>query len=117
MRKPSNSDRKPAEVVKCPYCEHTGSAMGLFSHVRLAHQGKNVNTRKEWLKNPYSVEKDVQKQRVKMEHRIVAKYAAPSNTEELFLAILLKVANSLLIEYSGAKKQAPGRIGYIPNNP
>jgi hypothetical protein len=29
--------RKPTAVVKCPHCSHTGSARGLFTHVRLAH--------------------------------------------------------------------------------
>jgi len=29
--------RKPTAIVKCPHCSHTGSARGLFTHVRLAH--------------------------------------------------------------------------------
>jgi len=29
--------RKATAVVKCPHCSHTGSARGLFTHVRLAH--------------------------------------------------------------------------------
>lgn len=29
--------RKPTAVVKCPHCSHTGSARGLFQHVRLSH--------------------------------------------------------------------------------
>jgi len=29
--------RIPAAVVKCPHCSHTGSARGLFQHVRLTH--------------------------------------------------------------------------------
>jgi hypothetical protein len=29
--------RKPTAIVKCPHCSHTGSARGLFQHVRLAH--------------------------------------------------------------------------------
>ena len=33
----SNQVRKPAPIVKCPHCSHTGSARGLFTHVRLAH--------------------------------------------------------------------------------
>ena len=31
--------RISAAVVKCDYCDHTGSARGLFTHVRLAHPG------------------------------------------------------------------------------
>ena len=30
-------ERKPTAIVKCPHCSHTGSARGLFQHVRLAH--------------------------------------------------------------------------------
>jgi hypothetical protein len=30
-------ERAPAKRVKCPYCEHKGSARGLFSHIRLMH--------------------------------------------------------------------------------
>jgi len=33
------SKRAPAQIVKCPYCDHTGSARGLFTHIRLAHPG------------------------------------------------------------------------------
>lgn len=33
--------RKATAVVKCPHCNHTGSARGLFTHVRLAHPGIN----------------------------------------------------------------------------
>ena len=29
--------RKATAVVKCPHCSHTGSARGLFTHVRLSH--------------------------------------------------------------------------------
>ena len=30
-------ERKATTIVKCPHCAHTGSARGLFQHVRLAH--------------------------------------------------------------------------------
>ena len=50
------SERAPAKVTKCPHCKWTGSARGLFSHVRLTHGGKEhaLNIRKE---NPYVIEK------------------------------------------------------------
>ena len=50
------TDRAPAKIAKCPHCEWTGSARGLFSHVRLAHGGKehSLNIRKE---NPYLINK------------------------------------------------------------
>jgi hypothetical protein len=50
------TERAAAKVTKCPHCNWTGSARGLFSHVRLAHSGKehSLNIRKE---NPYLLEK------------------------------------------------------------
>jgi hypothetical protein len=50
------TERAPAKVTKCPHCNWTGSARGLFSHVRLTHGGKEhaLNIRKE---NPYVIEK------------------------------------------------------------
>ena len=119
MKKPSKTERKPAEVVKCPYCDHVGSARGLFSHVRLAHQGKNVNTRKEWIKNPYSIEKHVPKQRVKMEHRIGAKYAAPKTFGEVIGTALIIGAINAFIDHINKEMPKGESIGYIPmkNNP
>jgi hypothetical protein len=38
----SNQVRKSAPIVKCPYCSHTGSSRGLFTHVRLAHPNINA---------------------------------------------------------------------------
>lgn len=38
----SNQERKSAPIVKCPYCSHTGSSRGLFTHVRLAHPNINA---------------------------------------------------------------------------
>ena len=53
---PRTKDAKPAEIVKCPYCEHKGSARGLYSHIRLAHPGmeKSVTVRRV---NPHSINK------------------------------------------------------------
>lgn len=50
------TERAPAKLTKCPHCKWTGSARGIFSHVRLAHSGKEhaLNIRKE---NPYVIEK------------------------------------------------------------
>jgi len=41
----SNQVRKSAPIVKCPYCSHTGSSRGLFTHVRLAHPNVNAKTK------------------------------------------------------------------------
>lgn len=49
-------ERAPAKITKCPHCKWTGSARGLFSHVRLSHIGKeqSLKIRKE---NPYVIDK------------------------------------------------------------
>jgi hypothetical protein len=49
-------ERNPAKKTKCPHCNWTGSARGLFGHVRMKHQGMEelLNIRSE---NPYVVEK------------------------------------------------------------
>ena len=41
----STSNRRPAEIVKCPKCKWTGSARGLHAHGRLAHNTKYNDTR------------------------------------------------------------------------
>jgi hypothetical protein len=45
MGKSYPSEREPARVVKCPYCDHKGSARGLFSHIRLSHPNKVEKSR------------------------------------------------------------------------
>jgi hypothetical protein len=50
------SEREPAKIAKCPHCKWTGSARGLFSHVRLAHGGKE-HSLKIRAENPYLIEK------------------------------------------------------------
>jgi hypothetical protein len=49
------SKRAPAQIVKCPHCDHTGSARGLFTHIRLAHPG--ISNRPPISKNehPYAI--------------------------------------------------------------
>lgn len=53
---PRTKEAKPAAIVKCPFCEHTGSARGLYSHVRLMHPGKekSISTRSK-LVNPHAI--------------------------------------------------------------
>ena len=53
----SRSTRRPAEIVKCPYCTWKGSARGLHSHCRLLH-GKNIKDAKEIKVNPYAINKE-----------------------------------------------------------
>ena len=62
------TERAPAKVTKCPHCNWTGSARGLFSHVRLAHGGKEhaLNIRAE---NPYVIEKSKPKALGAIKHR------------------------------------------------
>jgi hypothetical protein len=52
----STTLRRPAKIVKCPYCDWKGSARGLFSHSRLMHN-KKINDAKEIKTNPYAVNK------------------------------------------------------------
>ena len=49
-------ERNPAKKTKCPHCSWTGSARGLFGHVRLKHKGMEqlLNIKSE---NPYVLEK------------------------------------------------------------
>lgn len=124
MAKTSKNDRKPAEIVKCPYCDHTGSARGLFSHVRLAHQGKNVNTRKEWLKNPYSVEKKANpqftKEKLQQERADLLgakKKRKTSYTEEIGTALLIAGINALIRTINQKRPQGIGAIPQLPENP
>jgi hypothetical protein len=42
----SNQVRKSAPIVKCPYCSHTGSSRGLFTHVRLSHPNIDAKPKK-----------------------------------------------------------------------
>jgi hypothetical protein len=53
---PYPKDRIPAKKTKCPHCDWTGSARGLFGHVRMKHPGleESLNIRAE---NPYLIEK------------------------------------------------------------
>jgi uncharacterized protein YllA (UPF0747 family) len=52
-----DSPRKSATIVKCPHCSHTGSARGLFTHVRLAHPGITTKpkTSTRIVAHPYDV--------------------------------------------------------------
>lgn len=53
----SNQVRKSAPIVKCPYCSHTGSSRGLFTHVRLAHPNINAKpkTATKITAHPYDI--------------------------------------------------------------
>lgn len=49
--------RKPTATVKCPHCDHTGSARGLFTHVRLRHPGitEKPKTSTKITAHPYDI--------------------------------------------------------------
>lgn len=49
--------RKSATIVKCPHCSWTGSARGLFTHVRLGHPGITAKpkTSTRIVANPYDI--------------------------------------------------------------
>jgi len=83
------AERVAAKIAKCPHCNWTGSARGLFSHVRLAHGGKEhlLNIRKE---NPYLLEKSKPKVLgavISKKHRIEEK----AELEEFIMKCILKV--------------------------
>jgi len=80
------TERAPAKLTKCPHCKWTGSARGLFSHVRLTHGGKEhaLNIRKE---NPYLLEKSKPKVLggvISKKHRIDEK-----NELEAFIGLIV----------------------------
>lgn len=110
-KKDHKTERKAAPLVKCPYCDHQGSSRGLFSHVRLAHQGKTIPKTNEWKQHPYSVAK---KPTLTEKIAIVKNRPKFKSTEDFFLQLLIEVANNLI-----AQSNRKGRIGYITdrNNP
>lgn len=100
------TERKAAPLVKCPYCDHQGSSRGLFSHVRLAHQGKNIEKANEWKQHPYAVGKKLtlteKVEAIKNRHR------KPKSPEDVLVGILIEVANKFIQQSRGR-----GQIGYI----
>ena len=83
------TERAAAKIAKCPHCNWTGSARGLFSHVRLSHGGKehSLKIRKE---NPYLLEKSKPKVLggvISKKHRIEEQ----ADLEEFIMKCILKV--------------------------
>jgi hypothetical protein len=63
MSKNYPSEREPARIVKCPYCEHKGSARGLFSHIRLSHP-KQVDISRKLVSEKRSHPCDIKKGKI-----------------------------------------------------
>lgn len=112
MAKTSKIDRKPAALVKCPYCDHQGSSRGLFSHVRLAHQGKTIPKTNEWKKHPYSVDK---KQIASKPIRHSKAKVAQATWDEVLAAGLLIGGLNAFIEHMNKQLPSKAQIGYIPD--
>ena len=104
-KKDHKTERKAAPLVKCPYCDHQGSSRGLFTHVRLAHQGKTIPKTNEWKQHPYAVSK---KPTLTEKMEIIKNRPKFKTTEEFFLQLLIEVGNNLI-----AQTNRKGRIGYI----
>ena len=80
-------ERKPAVTVKCKYCDWTGSARGLFTHVRLGHPGvsKKPESTQKHEYHPLAINKSAKE-------ILNNKYKKPKelSTEEVIINICLK---------------------------
>jgi hypothetical protein len=90
------TERAAAKIAKCPHCNWTGSARGLFSHVRLAHGGKEhlLNIRKE---NPYLINKA----KPKALGNVIRK--TPINNEQWLEEFIMKCILKVLETYNNRK--------------
>lgn len=91
--------RKASAIVKCPHCSHTGSARGLFSHVRLAHPGivKKPVTATKITVHPYDIKgmghvKDTIHRIETMKKR---KAPEPSVGETILVSVVLRLFEEL----------------------
>lgn len=111
------SKRAPAQTVKCPHCDHTGSARGLFTHIRLAHPGiasKPPISRNE---HPYAIGSSVAKALDKK-----APKTQKQSVEEVLITTIsmavLKGINDWLEKTNVAQGvlalQTKGQLGQIP---
>lgn len=112
----SKTKRKPAPQVKCPYCDHVGSSRGLFSHVRLAHQGKTIEKSDEWRQHPYSVNKAANN---KIQNSLGKRPRKPikhtTYGEAIGSALLIAGINAFIAAINKERPQGQ-RIGYIPDH-
>jgi len=112
--------RKATTIVKCPHCNHTGSARGLFTHVRLSHPGiiEKPKTSTRIAVHPYDVRglghvKDTI-------HRIEKKKIKPSEYDWLItlaVGVIEKIMiNNGMILQSKFEKPIQRGIGKIESN-
>jgi hypothetical protein len=98
----STKDRKPAQLVKCPVCNWTGSARGLFSHHRLSHPKDNklIGTKATLIKShPHSITKPKKKAKVGS-----LSLTGDSLTDSI-LTLLIPVAVKLISDYIETQQQ------------
>ena len=93
----SNQVRKAAPIVKCPHCSHTGSARGLFTHVRLAHPSivEKPKTSTKITAHPYDI-KGLGHVKDKI-HRI-EKTTLPQGEYDWLINIATKLLEKIMIE-------------------
>ena len=86
----STSTRRPAEIVKCPYCTWKGSARGLHSHCRLLH-GKNIKDAREVKSNPYAINKSVLKKKTSVVGSVYDRKYRNTDPDYVIIAIGLAI--------------------------
>ena len=109
----SNQVRKSAPIVKCPHCSHTGSARGLFTHVRLAHPSiaEKPKTSTKITAHPYDVKGlGHVKDRI---HRIEQKSLKGGEYDwlvTLAIGVIEKIMESNGLLPSKVNKPIPGKV-------
>jgi translation elongation factor EF-4 len=109
--------RKPTAVVKCPHCSHTGSARGLFTHVRLAHPtiAEKPKTSTKITAHPYDIKG---LGHVKKEIHRIEKKTLPKGEYDWLITIAIQLLEKIMIEnglilQSKVKKPYSSAIGQI----
>jgi hypothetical protein len=89
--------RKPTAVVKCPYCSHTGSARGLFTHVRLSHPtiAEKPKTSTRITAHPYDIKG---LGHVKKEIHRIEKKTLPKGEYDWLITIAIQLLEKIMIE-------------------
>jgi len=89
--------RKATAVVKCPYCSHTGSARGLFTHVRLSHPtiAEKPKTSTKITAHPYDING---LGHVKDKIHRIEKKTLPKGEYDWLISIATKLLERIMIE-------------------
>lgn len=106
--------RKATAIVKCPHCDHTGSARGLFSHVRMSHPGviEKPKTATKIMAHPYDIKgMGHVKDRI---HRI-EKSALKKTDQDWIVVLVIGLIEKIMLENGllPSKGYKPSAIGSI----